>query len=169
MRILLERPIKKSRRGYDIYDGMAVEIECAEFLYGLVRLLKPELVIESGTGRGAAAHAMGAALAKNESGRLVTYEPLELYRDVARRNLGGLPVEVQDGSSLDWGGRLPDLVFLDSGPDYRHDEIEYWLVQGQPFMLAVHDAQRNYGLPTGLMIPSPRGLWVGTIGEDGHE
>jgi hypothetical protein len=58
----------------------------------------------------------------------------------------------------------PGLVFLDSGPTTRKAEIDHWLARepGRPFVLVVHDANRDYGLPTdGLKLPAGDGLWLG--------
>lgn len=139
------------------WDDMAVEVECAEFLYALVRLLKPGLVLESGSGRGLASVHIAAALRDNGYGLLLTYEPLDRFREEATRRLAGYPAEVFASSSLDYQGDPPDLVFLDSGPDFRPAEIDLWLQTD--VRLLVHDAHR-YTLPGGVLLETPRGLWM---------
>ena len=41
---------------WEVHDGTASEIEMTDFLYGLVRMLKPKLIVETGTYRGASIH-----------------------------------------------------------------------------------------------------------------
>ena len=139
------------------WDVMAVEVECAEFLHALVRLLKPELVLESGTGRGMASLYIARALKENKSGRLVSFEPMAEFASEARARLAPYDALVLSGSSLGYEGDPPDLVFLDSGPDTREAEIEQWLPRD--VALVVHDAHR-YELPGGLLLPAGRGLWL---------
>jgi predicted O-methyltransferase YrrM len=142
---------------WTVWDVMAVELECAEFLHGLVRLLKPELVVESGAGRGMASLYIARALKENKLGRLVSFEPLEQFAAEARARLAPYQAEVLPGSSLGYASEPPDLVFLDSGPDTRPAEIDQWLPQGVP--LVIHDAHR-YELPGGVLFPTARGLWL---------
>lgn len=53
-------------------------------------------------------------------------------------------------------GPTPDLIFLDSGPPYREQELREWLPRSVP--LVVHDAY-EYRLEGGVMLPG-RGLWL---------
>ena len=142
---------------WTVWDVMAVEVECAEFLHALVRLLKPELVLESGTGRGMASRYIARALKENKSGRLITFEPIEQFASEARARLAPYDAEVLAGSSLGYDGDAPDLVFLDSGPETRPAEIEHWLPRD--VALVIHDAYR-YELPGGVLLPTSRGLWL---------
>lgn len=137
------------------WDDMAVEVEVAEFLHSLVRLLKPQRVVESGSGRGLASLHIAAALKENGSGELLTFEPLGEYQDQARKRLHGYPAHVLPGSTLDYDGET-DLVFLDSGPT-REQEIDAWLET--EVALVVHDSHR-YTLPGGMTFPTARGLWL---------
>ena len=57
-----------------VYDDLSMTREEQEFIYGLVRALKPMLVVETGTYRGLTAEAIGNALADNGTGDLVTVE-----------------------------------------------------------------------------------------------
>lgn len=153
--------------GFHRWDGMAMEREYAEFMYALTVAQKPGIVLESGTGRGVTSRYIAEALKKNGTGQLVTFEPLEQYRHAAVSMLHGLPAMIIDGDSRDYAFQiLPDIMFLDSGPDTRLAEIEYWLGFGLPETTAVvvHDANRAYPLPdTGVRFPGGDGLWVGTF------
>lgn len=139
-----------------------IELEVADFLWGLVRALRPELVLESGTGRGISTRFLAYACKENNHGRVVTFEPDPSIAAAARPLFRLLPVELRDGNTLGWDGPTPDLVFLDSfPPSVRAAEMTYWLAQ--PVLLAIHDANR-YDLPAGLEFPTPRGMWFGRGG-----
>jgi hypothetical protein len=136
-----------------------IELEVGDFLWGLVRGLRPELVLESGTGKGISSRFIARALQENRRGRLVTFEPDAGMIGETKKKLRGLPAEIRQGDTLSWTGPLPGVVFLDSHPtERRAAEIAYWLTH--PVLLAIHDATR-YELPPGLWLPTPRGLWVG--------
>ncbi|HEY7603027.1 MAG TPA: GSCFA domain-containing protein [Gaiellaceae bacterium] len=139
------------------WDEMAVELEAAEFLYATVRALKPETVVESGSGKGYGSAFIAQALADNRHGHLTTYEPEPKFAAVAEERLAGLPATVVNEPMPIPYPSCPDFVFIDSGTPYRRAEIGYWL--DQDTFLAVHDAGR-YDLPGGLHVPTPRGLWV---------
>lgn len=160
----LRRQAKTPQDGYLRWDGMAMELEYAEFMYSLVVALKPSVVVEAGAGRGITSAFIGTALLHNGDGKLYSYEPLVDFRLQAQRLLAGLPVEVRDGDTRDWLGPWPDLLFLDSGPSTRKAEIDFWFdPDGAPSstVIVVHDANRDYGLPAGLLLPGGDGLWVG--------
>ena len=148
-------------RGFRVWDDMAVEAEVAEFLYALVRVLKPDVVVESGTGRGLAAFALASALAENGAGHLTTFEPGGDFQAEARGRLAGLPATVEPGYACDgWDGPA-DLVFVDSWGAERPRELVFWLPRRGP--LVVHDAHEHWRLLAdegGMLVDTPRGLWV---------
>ena len=145
------------------FDEMAVELEVAEFLYALVRLEKPTLVIESGAGKGYSTLAIAGALQRNGRGSLRSFEPEDEFRSIAKSRTEDIPnvtIYKVDTSS----NRLSaDMVFLDSGPLNRWQEILYWL--DRPCTLVIHDAYRYDVLKRcgGNMHHCPRGLWVRTV------
>lgn len=144
--------------GFRAWDDMGVEAEVAEYLYALVRLTKPELVVESGTGSGYAAYALAAGLQRNGRGELLTYEPLDSYQQIARQRLEGLPAQVLPGYACDVCDRQPDLLFIDSWGGERQRDLDFWLPKQR--RVVVHDAH-DYELPAdGVLIDTPRGLWV---------
>ncbi len=156
------------RDGYHVFDGeyalMSVTLEDAEFLYGLVRLVRPEVVLEFGTGLGVAARFMAEGLAANEKGRLVTIEPdADLWARAWDTLLDGLPTPVF-GPSKTSDLVEPDLVFIDSDYRRREDDIDEWLTNGYQGLVCVHDSKRDYpGLANGagVFLPGVDGLWLG--------
>jgi Predicted O-methyltransferase len=147
-------------RGWRAWDEWGVEVETAEFLHALVRLTKPELVVEAGTGRGYAAFSIATALAENGHGRLVTFEPELSFRQAATVRLAGLPVTIESGYSWGYEGDDPDLVFVDSYGEVRERDLRFWLPRES--MIVVHDAHEHAHLlegEGGFTIATPRGLW----------
>lgn len=140
-------------------QGWGVELEIGDFLWGLVRAFRPALVLESGTGIGISTRFLGSACKENQHGRVISFEPDPVMLRDARKRVRGLPVEIRDGTTLEWETPRPDFVFLDSFPgEVRRAEISKWLSTG--VLLAIHDAGR-YELPRGLQFPTPRGFWLG--------
>lgn len=137
---------------------MGVEKEAGEFLYGLVRMLKPRLTLESGTGEGYATSYLARGIQENGIGKLYTYEADSHFAAAARENLAEWPwVQVKNQPLVGYDGPTPDLVFLDSGPPWRPLELAEWLPRGVP--LVVHDAHEYPQLTGGVMLPG-RGLWL---------
>lgn len=57
--------------------------EEGEFLYGLVRAIKPRFSVETGTHRGLSSCYIGQALKDNGGGQLLTCDPVDLMQDAA--------------------------------------------------------------------------------------
>jgi predicted O-methyltransferase YrrM len=107
-----------------------------QLLYGLVRALRPSLVLEIGTGHGFSAIHLAAGCRDNEAGRVVTVEISEERRGWARQNIhaAGLDdwAEVRDQWPPDSG---VGLVFLDAG--HEAEDVRAYLRKLRP-MLARH-------------------------------
>ncbi len=142
---------------------MSVTLEDADFLYALVRITRPALVIEIGSGLGVSGRFIAEALRDNGHGRLDTYEPLKEYADQARRLLDGLPATVTHHVDPDDQGDA-DIVYIDNGGP-RGDTIRRWLTCGHKGLVVVHDANRGYdecGLyGDGVLLPGQDGFWIG--------
>jgi len=148
------------------FDGMAMGLEEVVFLYGLVRLAKPKLILEGGAG--VSTVGLSAGLAENGFGRVVSFEPLADYADAARFRIENLSLSewadigVSDQGTLAWHGETPDMVVLDSDAPIRAREIAHW--ESQQVLLVIHDSRGAHATPPmpdgGLDIDCPRGLWV---------
>ena len=160
-------------------DEWASETDVSVFLGNLVRLLKPDLVLETGTYTGHTACEMGVALRELGRGRLVSIE-LDRHRvKEATTRVSGLPVDVLMGSSLSYTPTGPiDLLFIDSEFPIRMDEVRRFQAWASPRCVVVaHDSAvpTNYpGVPAfleamqavvaegvvlpWLLLPTPRGL-----------
>ncbi len=154
------------RGGYSVFDGEFTQMSCTledcEFLYALVRLMKPQTVLELGTGYGVSARFIAEALKANGHGKLTTVEPDRDLRASARKMLAKTPAAVvvgfADVHDLDW-----DIVFIDSSYKTREDDIAAWLSNGYPGLVIVHDANREYELLNGhgMRVGGLDGLWLG--------
>lgn len=145
-------------------DDQSCELEVSDFLAAFVRLLQPEIVVETGTAHGNTAETIGQALKKNGHGHLYTIEIDKALVDKAIHRLLGLPVTVIQGSTLDYPPPGPvDLAWIDSDPYIRLNEIEHF----NPKFWLLHDtgphfpwSDRLHGVK-GIYIPTPRGLTIG--------
>jgi predicted O-methyltransferase YrrM len=152
------------RDGYHVFQNpyaqMAVTLEDAEWLYALVRLVRPVLVLELGTGLGVSARFIAEAMDASGFGRLATIESESQWRAQAADGL----LRDQHHVIFDYlrTDPPPDLVFIDSGYDRRADDIREWTSNGYQGLLCVHDAKRDYDLPsTGVYLPGLDGMWLG--------
>lgn len=102
------------------FDGHATDVETLEVLFALIRLQKPEIVLEAGTYRGHGAIFMASACMKNGTGHVHTADPFpkEAHAAIGQAGLGGwasyYPV---DFLALLEGFERVDFAFIDaSGP-----------------------------------------------------
>ena len=151
-------------------DSMASETEVSDFMYSLVRLLKPAIVVETGCYTGVTTLRMARALKTNRHGRMATCDIQENHvaamNDAARRR--SLPLEAFCVSGVELIGRFDaiDLAFIDSGGN-RQDEVARVRPRMNRFgVIALHDTaphdpesriQNSIDLPW-LYMNTPRGL-----------
>lgn len=108
-------------------DGFqSSEVEMQEFLYGLVRYLKPNLVFESGSNHGFGTKALGMSVLANGMGRVVSCETDGDLYAIACDTCYTLPsVEIRHESSLNMPElREADFIFSDSDWESRAKEYE---------------------------------------------
>src|SRR5437870_1468065 len=70
----IEPEVSDPNGPYSCFDSGATEVEVSEFLWGLVRLLKPKQILETGCYTGVSSLFMAQALKDNGFGGLVTLE-----------------------------------------------------------------------------------------------
>jgi Methyltransferase domain len=94
-------------------ERVAGDADMAELLYGLVRALRPEVVVETGVATGVTSAYLLAALADNDAGEL---ESIDLpSADLVRAELVGcaVPPDLRDRWSYHWGSSrrlLPGIL-----------------------------------------------------------
>lgn len=138
-----------SAQDYSAFNDGGIECETGEFLFGLIRLIKPKLVLETGTHQGVGASYMAAGMLANGFGELHTLEfiPEHFMRAKLRIAEIGLDNFVVT-SQMDVAKFTPedkyDLILLDTEPQTRFKE----LLQFYPYLkeggyLFIHDLHRH--------------------------
>ena len=164
---------------WSMYDSMTAEVEVLEFLRSLVRTIKPQLVVETGTFMGISTLWIAEGLKANGFGKVVTceYDPKVFARAEERFAGSGLTewIEARNESSLDTKiNSTIDLFFSDSDPPLREREVRRFLPQMSPNgLILMHDASSHLktvreaalkmeqeGLISVVLMPTPRGLVV---------
>ena len=160
-------------------DWDSAELETSELVGALAGVLKPDIVVETGSAFGQTAHAIGTALSINDCGVLHTIEVSPERADITRKRCEGLPVVVEQMSSLDFipPGQV-GLAWFDSllplrVPEFRH--FYEWLAPGA--IVGFHDVAPHFGPQMmhdiealeeeGLLLPmalrTPRGIVLGEV------
>lgn len=115
--------------GYLAFNDGSVECEVADFLYGMVRILKPKMVFESGTYKGISSAYIAQGLKDNNRGVLDTCEINDLHIETSKQlwtMLEVFPKWVKPHriESLKFEAVCNyDLMFLDSEPNLRFHEL----------------------------------------------
>lgn len=136
---------------YTMCDDGGVEHEVGNFLYGLVKILQPKHILETGTYTGVSALYMGQALKDNRHGDLVTLEVENTHKlraealwrncEVAAEVTCELKTSLEyNDSRLIQAGFEYDLLFLDSEPQYRFAElVKFFPYLKEGGYIGIHD------------------------------
>lgn len=136
--------------------GPSAELELLDFLYFLVRLLKPELVVECGSHVGLASYALGRAIQDNGHGEVITSDINAECSNIAAKRCEGLPVTVNHCSAFGLPIELADFLFLDfdnpEGSPRPVDEVRLEALRmAKPGSLVlVHDTRHEPHLAEGI-------------------
>ena len=148
---------------FSSFNDAGLECETGEFMYAMIRLLKPDRVLETGTHVGVGASYMGIALKDNGKGHLDTIEFLpELHYKACERIYGKM--ELKDQVTCHFGDvanfepregnpqegidkmqlRKYGFILLDTEPQIRFAE----LIKFFPYLLPggfvfIHDLHRH--------------------------
>lgn len=161
------------------WDDQSVEEEVAWFLTALVLLLKPDVIVETGTGLGRSTVALAAGLKALGRGRLWTIEVNDALFEEA-------VCQLMHSHVLDWVKAVTtvtlddvlrmcgpvDLFFCDSAITGRGEEVRRVLpCLSRRGVIAVHDTSFHHKTPREelerlsgefnlslLHLPTPRGL-----------
>lgn len=115
---------------YTMFNTGSVECEVGEFLYAMVRVLKPEHILETGTYKGISAAYMAQGLFDNKFGEITTIEYNRDFIEEAKSlwvklGLSNFITPIQGLSySFDPKNTVYDLLLLDSEPEIRFREFE---------------------------------------------
>lgn len=141
------------KQEWSCFNSGGVEVEVAEFLYSLTKMVKPGFIVETGTHLGISSSYMAQACKENNKGSLWTYEVIpELYQQASQlwSELGvqnfingilqpSLEAVIPSGLEI-------DLLFLDSEPQYRFDEfVKFWDNVSPGGFVVIHDMDESIG------------------------
>jgi predicted O-methyltransferase YrrM len=117
VKLYARMPSPRERKLYDMVIGRGVEQEVGALLYGLVRVLKPNVCVETGTLVGDSAEWIGRALRDNGFGHLTTCDIDPARIEPASKRLQGLPVSIIQKPGIETLGsfEMMDFVHIDSG------------------------------------------------------
>jgi predicted O-methyltransferase YrrM len=138
---------------YTSFNDAGVECEVGEFLYAMVRVLKPYHILETGTHWGMSTMYMASACRDNGHGIVETLEfstPNYLKADDHFRQSGLKPYIINHPADVTkWqpkNGRQYQLALLDTEPQLRFAEFVRffdYVVQGG--FIFIHDLHRHMG------------------------
>lgn len=143
-------PFNKSKLGFSSFNDAGVEIETGEFLYSMVRLLKPKNVLETGTHWGIGAAYMGQALKDNNQGQLNTIEFLPEIHARAKQRMSDLDLDnivtcqLIDAREFNPVDNIYQLILLDTEPQTRFEELIKFFDNLAPGgFVFIHDLHRH--------------------------
>lgn len=134
---------------WSAFNDGGIECETGEFFYGLIRLMKPENVLETGSHKGIGGSYMAKALDDNQKGHLTTIEFLpELYAEAIKRfETMGLAHRISSvfGDVREFSTNIEfDIILLDTEPDLRFAELVKFYDNLKPGgFVFIHDLHRH--------------------------
>ena len=150
-------------------DEQSSEDEVNDFLYALIRLIKPKFVVETGAYLGDGTIKIAQALKENGAGRIISCETEKDRADYVNKRL--IEAGLQDTSEgkepvavvlhctglnlIKQCGAQIDFAFIDSSPEgkVRGEEIKELLKTLRPLkMFALHDTAPQHPQINGVSI-----------------
>lgn len=131
------------------FDTGGVEVEVGELLFGLIRAIKPNRVIESGLYSGISCMYMALALQENKFGHIDTleYESEHIKRSKERIVKLGVQdyVTIHNTDSLKFDIQgVYELMFLDTEINLRlHELVKYFDHLSPGGLVLIHDMNRE--------------------------
>ena len=143
--------IRDDGRGYKMIDSGGVEIEVSQFLWGLIRILKPKRCLTTGIYTGISDLYIADALKENGYGYTdaLEYEPKHIERANSLWNEYAVDSYIKPHliSSLDFNPEgVYEFMFLDTEPQIRFAELVKFyphLVEGG--YVFIHDLEGHLG------------------------
>jgi len=143
---------------YSAFNDAGVECETGEFLYSLVRLMKPDRILETGTHQGIGASYMGLALLDNNNrGTIDTVEFLQPHFDTANERFNRIgiknivanylmDVKNYKPTTFNLGNDIYDIILLDTEPQTRFAElVKFYPYLKEGGFIFIHDLHRHMG------------------------
>jgi predicted O-methyltransferase YrrM len=148
----IEPEITAGFQNYSMFNTGGTEVEVAEFLHGVIRMMKPDLVLETGTHLGISSSYIAHAMDQNNRGQVFTFEVIpelqnsakELWNDLSLSNR--IVSHLMDAATFDAGESMFDILFLDSEPHLRFDEFnKFWPNLRDGGLVIIHDLHPSLG------------------------
>ena len=134
---------------YKCFNTGGVETVVGEFLYGLVRMMRPEYIFETGTHEGISSSYMAQALKDNNKGMLTTLEIENQHIRTSQERWKRLNLheficcDKEDSIEYDLETDV-DIMFLDSEPHLRFRELRRFFPRLKDGGVAlIHDTPRS--------------------------
>lgn len=146
---LWQKPYNPEIKDFSSFNDAGVEVETGEFLYAMVRLLKPDRVLETGSHWGVGASYMGMALKENGHGHLDTVEFLKEIHTKAKQRIATLGLEEQVTCHYGDVARFTPtatykLILLDTEPQTRFAElVKFYDNLEDGGFIFIHDLHRS--------------------------
>ena len=146
-----DEPFNSDAPGFSSFNDGGVEIEVGELLYSLVRLIKPENILETGLYSAISTMYMAQALRENGKGKIdtVEFEIKHVVRSRTRLEKLGL-IDFVTIHHTDARAFLPapgiryELILLDTEPQTRFEELLKFYDNLAPGgFLFIHDLHRH--------------------------
>lgn len=164
-----EKKLEPTNSEYSMINSGGVELEVGEFIYGLVRMIKPNSVCETGTHKGVGSSYIGLALSDNGKGHLDTIEFDSQFYDEDHYMWDSLGIgnyitlhqmRVED---FDLSGKMFDIIFLDTEPNLRFNELlKFWDNLKPGGIVLIHDLGAGMG-QTGIEVNGQKDWPFGTL------
>lgn len=167
-----ERKLEPTNSEYSMINTGGVELEVGEFIYGLIRMIKPNNVCETGTHKGVGSSYIGLALSDNGKGHLDTIEFDSQFYDEDYYMWDSLGISnyitlhqmrVED---FDLSGKKFDIIFLDTEPQLRFNELlKFWDNLKPGGIVLIHDLGVGMG-QTGVEVNGQMDWPFGTLPDE---
>lgn len=158
-------------------DEQAAESEVSNFVYGLLLLIKPKMIVETGCYTGGITSAIGMALKDNNLGRAVSCDVDESLVNLVTKKMQNMSFD-RFVTVLHMTGimliqtemaQAVDFAFIDSGYNDREEEIRAILPKMSKYGIIVlhdtaahhkkiHDIQFKFPELQRIYLNTPRGL-----------
>lgn len=136
-----------SNSTYRMFNTGGVECEVGEFLYSLVRMIKPEKILETGTHFGVSSAYMALGMSHNNFGKIITIDPT--YYEEAKQlhknlNVTQYITQIELHAEKFETDEMFDIAFLDSEPILRFSEFDYFYKNIKPGgLIIIHDLHQH--------------------------
>lgn len=152
-RLTVSPEISPGDHGFSMFNDAGTEVEVSELLYSLTKVVKPKLLLETGTHIGVSSTYLAQGIKENNNGgKLITFEIIPVHLNNAKllwQEVGvDHLIEGRLQSALDFEPRDMefDMLFLDSEPQLRFNEfVKFWPNLKPGGIVAIHDLHPSMG------------------------